>query len=172
MATKRPHNFNDLTGQTFGRLVALEHVGTAPDTGALWRCRCQCGAIADVAATYLRNGRTASCGCLAVETSRDRQARHGHTTATCTTPEYNCWRQIKARCCRPSCKQYPTHGGRGIKVCDEWLDFEAFLADVGYRPSDRHRLYRLDQDGDFNALNCAWLLPKERPAGTAGAGRR
>ena len=78
------------------------------------------------------------------------------------TPEYKAWFNMKDRCFNPNTKGYPNWGGRGITVCDRWLDFENFLADMGTKPSPKHSLDRIDNDGDYCPDNCRWSTKAEQ----------
>ena len=72
------------------------------------------------------------------------------------TREYQAWRDMLNRCRRARTKEYPWYGGRGISVCDRWLRFENFLADVGHKPSPEHELDRIDNDGHYEPGNVRW----------------
>lgn len=73
-------------------------------------------------------------------------------------PEYEVWRMMRRRCSDASRPDYPVYGGRGIRVSAEWQrSFEAFLRDVGPRPSAKHQLDRIDPDGDYAAGNVRWV---------------
>lgn len=77
-------------------------------------------------------------------------------------PIYNVWCRMIARCTGAYCTSYPMYGGRGIKVCDRWLEsFTAFLADMGERPTANHELDRIDNDGDYTPENCRWATKKQ-----------
>lgn len=146
-----------LAGQRFGRLAVERRGPSDPHDGAQWWCRCECGKEVLVVASSLRSGRTRSCGCLFDETLRDRNTKHGHSPRGRRHPLYQIWAGMIARCENAKHISWPYYGARGIRVCDRWRnDFDAFLADVGPRPSPHHSIDRINPGGDYEPSNVRW----------------
>lgn len=77
------------------------------------------------------------------------------------TPEHNSWVAMKQRCYYKGYRRYDRYGGRGIKVCDSWLEsFENFYNDMGPKPSPKHSLDRIDTNGNYCPENCRWADQK------------
>lgn len=153
----------DLRGQRFGRLIVIERTGSDAHGNARWRCRCECGTHKGYSTQALRCKRGArSCGCLSRELSRARaiarNLRHGASRKGATWPEYAAWAGMKSRCLNPNDAAFKYYGGRGIKVCERWIDsFDNFLADMGRRPSPDLSIDRFpDNDGNYEPGNCRW----------------
>jgi hypothetical protein len=78
------------------------------------------------------------------------------------TPEYQAWERMKYRCSSEHDPDWADYGGRGITVCDRWLKFENFYADMGPRPGLGYSIDRLDNDGNYEKDNCEWHTAKEQ----------
>jgi hypothetical protein len=155
----------DLTGQKFGFLTVLHRTGTNTASRATWLCTCECGGQKEIAGCSLLRGYTKSCGCLVKELNGERHFIHGATGAggKHTTPEYYSWNAAKNRCFNPNNHAWRNYGGRGIAMCDRWrYSFIAFLEDMGEKPSPKHSLDRIDNDGDYEPGNCRWATKKEQ----------
>jgi hypothetical protein len=149
--------FIDLTGKSFGRLIVV-----VLDPPNHYLCLCSCGVTTRVSANNLRSGNTTSCGCLQRERTSQSSFKHGHNRSNSKrSKEYSCWASMIKRCTNPKHKFWMRYGGRGIKVCDKWLNsFEEFLKDVGVAPSKFHTLDRIK--GNYEPGNVRWATLKEQ----------
>lgn len=151
--------FIDLTGQRFGRLLVTKRNGTGNTGQAVWLCSCDCGKEANVLMDNLRRGKQVSCGCYHLETI----TTHGATTGKVKTAEYKVWQEMRRRCYDENGAHYKDYGGRGITVCDRWINsFENFLGDMGKRTSSKHSIDRIHNDGDYEPSNCHWATGGEQ----------
>lgn len=152
----------DLTGQTFTRLLVLSEADRGKDRQIYWNCICSCGNIKKVRSDHLRNGSIASCGCLKQELTVLRQTTHGQRTEKYTSKEYACWCHMKNRCYDLNSAAYKNYGGRGITVCDRWLNsFENFYEDMGNCPPGL-MIERKNNNGNYTPGNCVWATPQEQ----------
>lgn len=154
---------HDLKGKRFHSLVVVDRCNIKSPSGKVqWVCECDCGACLNVVTQNLINGNTKTCGCGKVERARQqglKNRKHGLTK----TIEYKTWVNMKGRCLNPKYENYPNYGGRGIRVCNRWLNsFELFLKDMGPRPSPAHSIDRKDPDGDYEPDNCRWATIEEQ----------
>lgn len=107
-----------------------------------------------------------SCGCYRREKVRVRNLKHGNAVRKQTTTEYYIWNGMIRRCHNPKNKDYQRYGGRGIQVCERWRrDFSAFLVDMGPRPPNKS-IDRINNDGNYEPLNCRWATAKEQRQNT------
>lgn len=152
----------DIKGKRFGRLLVLERANIPGARNAMWRCQCDCGNETITAAANIGKT-TLSCGCLAKETARELLTGNTYqrTHNLSHTVEHNTWLKIQERCSNPNTPKYHRYGGRGICVCQRWLDdFMNFYNDMGLRPSPKHSIDRINNDGNYEPSNCRWALPR------------
>ena len=136
-------------GQTFGKLVVVERGPNSKNGHAKWVCECSCGNSTVVFASNLKSGHTTSCGCVNTEVI----TKHGGWDS----PEYQSWKSMIQRCTNPKASSYPRYGGRGITICEAWLNsFKQFYEDMGPRPSLGHTLDRKNNDLGYYKENCRW----------------
>lgn len=141
----------EFAGRRFGKLVAIERVGTgAKQKSALWSCLCDCGNRVVVSAARLVKTPDRSCGC-------DRNPAGSTRNAA-----YRPWHAMITRCTNKRHSSFPEYGGRGVRVCARWLSFAAFLEDMGPRPSLGHSIDRVDPTGHYEPGNCRWATAIEQ----------
>lgn len=160
---KRPWAIKDLTGLKFGMWTVLRIAGTRrfkSRTALLYyECRCDCGRIRTISGGSITSGLSASCGCQTIIATKKSNTTHGKSK----TREYRTWAGIKERCYSPKKPVYKHYGGRGIKVCDRWLEsFENFFEDMGLKPSPKHSIERKNTNGNYEPSNCVWATQLEQ----------
>ena len=143
----------DLTGKRFTSLTVIGRDKTRGPQ-IYWRCVCDCGKRTTVVSQSLRVGHSRSCGCQ-IHTPRRPPKR--------LMPEYSAWNDMKMRCLNKNRPVYPLYGGRGITICGRWkYSFDNFLKDMGLRPSEKHSLDRIDNDGNYEPGNCRWATKAQQ----------
>jgi len=150
-------------GKKYNRMYVEAIVRQIPHSGAIARCKCDCGTTKEVPLTRVRNGDIKSCGCYKKENSRRKATKHGQRF----TPEYAVWLQIVGRCTNKNNKGYHRYGGRGVIIDTSWRKFENFIADMGPRPSDKHSIERKNNDGNYEKDNCKWGTRGEQMSNTS-----
>jgi hypothetical protein len=152
----------NLTGRKFGSLNVLSEAGKNKQGKFLWKCLCDCGKETIVAGASLVTGNTKSCGC------RAHDKPHHYTHGLSSERLYNIYRCMKARCYNKKHRSYLRYGGRGIIVCDEWLnDINAFFAwamSHGYR--DNLTIDRKNVNGNYEPSNCRWATNEFQQSNT------
>lgn len=157
----------DISGMRFGRLIAIKRVGADEHRRSLWMCVCDCGKETVATLAALNTGHRTSCGCAISEWRKSGfNKKHGlaFDENGKMTRLYSIWHGMKTRCANRNAAGYRYYGGKGISVCDEWVnDYKAF-----YEWSMRHgyqdglTIDRMDGDKDYSPENCRWVTMKEQ----------
>ena len=139
----------DLNNQQFGRLLVIDKSDKRGNGGEVfWNCICNCGKLSMVRAGCLISGGTTSCGCI----QKQATTKHGMTK----TRTFKSWDSMKQRCLNPNAPDYPKYGGRGITICQRWIDsFTNFFDDMGERPENLS-IDRINVNGNYEPSNCRW----------------
>lgn len=151
----------DISGQRFGRLVAIKPVSKAK-RGVIWECRCDCGNKTYVDCGKLRSMETRSCGCMQRDSAKMHFYKHGNSRERL----HKIWEHMIMRCDPSSKFCRDNYGGRGISVCDEWkgedgyLRFKEWALNNGY--TDALSIDRINNDGNYEPENCRWATNKQQ----------
>ena len=153
-------NWDNPNGLVFGKLTAIRLLrrGSGDNRVAIIECRCDCGNLTEVRSCNLTSGNSTSCGC-STDNARSWVGLANRTHGMSYSTEYTIWHGMKNRCTNKKDPKYHRYGGRGITVCERWMNsFENFFADMGPKPSSHHSIDRIDNDGNYEPANCQWSI--------------
>ena len=145
--------FVDITGNRYSKLTVVSYAGMR-GRQLLWNCVCDCGGECIKYGTQLKYRANQDCGCE-YNLAGEYKAKYAK--------EYSHWRSMRNRCLNINSDGYEYYGGAGVKICERWKSFPAFMEDMGPQPTPSHTLDRYpNQTGDYEPNNCRWATPKEQ----------
>lgn len=151
--------YYDLSGKVFGSLTVISKNSSGSGT-VFWNCKCKCGKTIQVSTGRLNSGNVTSCGC----SKRNRIIEQNTTHGLANTRLYKIWCGMKKRCFNKNSQSYNNYGGRGISICNEWINnFQAFYdwsISNGY--SENLTIERINVNGNYCSDNCRWVTLKEQ----------
>jgi hypothetical protein len=148
----------NMIGEKYGKLTIISRDYNVFDKkNSWWKCECECGIVKSYSRKDLikKKGGVKSCGCSQHESKLKYRSSN--------SIEYECWQGMKSRCYNKNRPGYKNYGGRGIIICDRWLNsFDNFFEDMGAKPYPEASIERIDNDGNYEPLNCKWGSKKEQ----------
>jgi hypothetical protein len=156
--------FINIAGNKYGKLTAISYQGNDKHGKAVWLCRCECGNEKFFVGCDLRSNKIASCGCLQKELASEYCRKNKSKHKMCDTRIYSIWVHLKERCISKKSDNFKNYGGRGITICDKWLDFEGFYEDMGRSYEEHIKIFgenntsidRIDNNKSYMKDNCKW----------------
>lgn len=144
-----------MIGTKYNRLTIIEE---APRRryNQYFLCLCDCGVKKEIKFYDIKTGMTKSCGCLSKDVTTERNLKHSLSKHSA----YHTWNGIVDRCRNPKNAMWRHYGGRGIDVCEEWLDVMSFINDMGEKPKGM-QIDRIDNNKGYYKENCRWVVSKE-----------
>lgn len=152
------YNFINIVGKKFGKLTVVVRYENSKNGQTRFFCKCDCGGSTIARGYSLRKGTSLSCGCFQKEKNIFTHITHGMSL----DPLYKIWHNMIQRCENKNHKNYRHYGGRGISVCQHWHTFEKWYGDMGARPSPRHSMERINNDGNYEPGNVYWATDKDQ----------
>jgi hypothetical protein len=154
-------NEEEISGKKFNKLTAISFAKNSKNN-SYWLFICDCGKEKVIKKASVAAGLTKSCGCILRKTSSDHCKKKFTTHGLSSERTFIVWMGMKNRCGNKSNPNYHRYGGRGIKVCDRWLErFENFIEDMGIKPMNRS-LDRIDNNKGYSKENCRWATIEQQ----------
>jgi hypothetical protein len=168
VCSRKPIKVQEAKGR-YNRLTIIREVERIKPKERRVLVECDCGKQFETGLLSVKSGNTKSCGCLKIESTLKSRVFHGDSRRVNkeVEREYIAWKAMKQRCYNPKGQFYYLYGGRGIIVCDRWLEpngqgYINFLNDMGRKPSKEYSIDRINVDGNYEPYNCRWATPKEQ----------